>query len=103
MNYVDYTWFVLALVLVIGLILLAGKLAQWFGVGGAKPTRLGRKRRLTVSEVLPIDSRTKAVLLRRDDVEHLVLLGSQDTRVVERGIGPAASSFQEAMNEDAGE
>jgi len=103
MNYLNYTWFVLALVLVVGLILLAGKAAQWFGLAGARPTRLGRQRRLTISDVLAIDSRTKAVLVRRDHVEHLVLVGSQDTRVVERGITAERSNFQQALDEDADE
>jgi len=102
MNYLDYTWFVLALVLVIGLILAAGKMAQWFGLGGARPTRLGKQRRLSVNEVLALDSRTKAVLVRRDDVEHLVLIGAQDTRVIERGIRTGPHHFQDALDEDTG-
>ena len=93
----DYSWFVLALVLVVGLILGAGRLARWLGVGGVVPTRVGRQRRLSVSEVLAVDSRTKAVLLRRDGVEHLVLIGAHDTRVLETRVpDPSAPPAERA-------
>ena len=46
----------------------------------------GRTARLGVVEALPIDSRRRLVLVRRDGVEHLLLLGANGETVVERGI-----------------
>lgn len=52
----------------------------------------GAKRRLRVVEVLPVDQRRRLLLVRRDDVEHLILLGPQGETVVETGIPAAADN-----------
>lgn len=57
------------------------------GAGGAK----GRKARLAIVEVRSLDPRRRLVLVRRDDVEHLLLLGSPGDLVIETGI-PAPGS-----------
>ena len=44
------------------------------------------KKRLKIIEVLPLDARRRAVLLKRDDREHLVILGANGETVVETGI-----------------
>lgn len=44
------------------------------------------KRRLHIVEIMPLDSRRRAVLLRRDDREHLVILGGNGETVIETGI-----------------
>lgn len=49
---------------------------------GARPGR-----RLSVIEVAVLDTRRRLVLVRRDDVEHLILIGATSETVVERGIG----------------
>lgn len=81
----DYLRFVLALVLVIGLILLLAWALRRFGFGGM--VRSGAKRRLQVLETLPIDPRHRLVLVRRDDTEHLLMLGPTNNLVIEAGIG----------------
>ena len=45
-----------------------------------------RKRRLKVIETLPLDHRRKAVLLQRDDAQHLIILGNENETVVETNI-----------------
>jgi flagellar protein FliO/FliZ len=45
-----------------------------------------RKRRLAVIESLPLDARRKLVLVKRDGVEHLVILGTNGETVIEQGI-----------------
>ena len=54
----------------------------------------GRKRRkqlanarLAVMDVAEVDQRRRLVLLRRDDVEHLVMIGGPADIVIETGIG----------------
>ena len=44
------------------------------------------QKRLKITEVLPLDSRRRAVLIKRDDKEHLVILGLSGETVVETGI-----------------
>jgi flagellar protein FliO/FliZ len=45
-----------------------------------------RDRRLGVVETAPVDARRKLVLVRRDDVEHLIIIGGPVDMVVETGI-----------------
>jgi flagellar protein FliO/FliZ len=46
----------------------------------------GKKRRLAVSEMLPLDARRRAVLIRCDDAEYLVILGPTGETLVASGI-----------------
>ena len=70
-----YLNFVLALAFVLGLIGVAAWLARRFGLAGRLAHRAGPSHRLAVVEVMPLDTRRKLVLLRRDESEYLVLLG----------------------------
>ena len=47
----------------------------------------GRKHRLAVLDATAIDNRRRLVLVRRDDVEHLILIGGHNDLVVEAAIG----------------
>lgn len=87
MSTIGYVQYIAALIFVIGLVIAAGWVARRFGLGGAMATPLGRRRRLQMIEVLPVDARRRLVLVRRDDVEHLLLIGPNDALLVERGIG----------------
>lgn len=89
MEFTTYLRFVVALILVIGLILGFAWVMRRFGFGGGLQGALGRKRRLATVETTIIDSRNRVVLVRRDDVEHLLLIGPNTSQVIERGI-PAA-------------
>ena len=57
---------------------------------GGRPSAHGflrsRDRRLGVVETASIDQRRKLILIRRDDVEHLVLIGGPVDLLVENGI-----------------
>lgn len=48
----------------------------------------GRNRRLSVIDTTPVDQKRRLVLIRRDNVEHLLLLGGAHDLVVETGIEP---------------
>ena len=90
MEWDAYLRFLAALVFVLALIALLTWAAKRFGLSGiaARP-RAGR--RLAVIETLPVDARHRLVLVRRDTVEHLVLIGAEGGRVIEAGIdGPPA-------------
>jgi flagellar protein FliO/FliZ len=80
-----------ALLLVLALVGAAGLALRRFGMPGfIKPQGT---RRLEVVETLMIGPRQKLLLLRRDNVEHLVLAGPDGANVVESGI-PAAAKPQ---------
>lgn len=84
----NYVRFVAALLFVLGLIALATWLARRFGMGGHGAPVRRSDRRLKVVEAITIDAKHRAVLLRRDDTEHLVVLGANGDVVVETGIEP---------------
>ena len=88
MEYESYFRFVLALVFVLGLIVLAAWVARRFGLGGALPTTRGRGGRLGVVETLALDAKHRLILVRRDNVEHLILLGTQTDAVIETQLQP---------------
>lgn len=60
------------------------------------PRMSGRRgQRLGVSEYYELDKTRRLVLLRRDNVEHLVLIGGDQDLVIETGInhGTVAASY----------
>jgi flagellar protein FliO/FliZ len=81
--------FALAFLLVLGLIALGAWTLRRFGLGVV--TAGTRGRRLSIVESLALDARHRLVLVRRDDREHLLLLGNGET-VVETGIVAPTSS-----------
>src|SRR4051812_3481440 len=81
-----YIRFVLTLILVLGLILGLGWILRRMGFGVGTAGALTRRRRLRVVESAMVDGRHRAVLIRRDDTEHLVLVGPNTSQVIERGI-----------------
>lgn len=46
----------------------------------------GRDRRLGVVETASVDGRRKLILIRRDDVEHLIMTGGPVDMLIEAGI-----------------
>ncbi len=86
MDFDIYLRFILALLLVLGLIAGLTWAARRFGFGGQLTPNAGKSRRISVVEVRTLDSRRKLVLLRRDDVDHLVLLGPNQDLHLEAGI-----------------
>ena len=84
-------WTLLALVvLVIVLVIVRIVRSMTFGtfVAGGR----NRKTRLAVMDAAAVDSQRRLVLVRRDDVEHLILIGGPTDVVVERDIRLHAST-----------
>ncbi len=88
MELTDYLRFLAALAFVLALIGGLAWLLRRTGWGGKVVT--GRHGRLGVVEVAPVDAKRRLVLLRRDGVEHLVLLSPTRETVIEAGIAPPA-------------
>ncbi len=78
-----------ALLLVLALMLGLSILMRRVNAGGGMGVP-GAKRRLKIVETLPVGARHRAVLIKRDHVEHLVILGPTGDTVVESGITPPA-------------
>lgn len=85
MDYATYLRFLAALAFVLVLIWLVTWAVRRFGLVRAMPR--GGSRRLAVIEVAPVDAKRKLILVRRDDTEHLVLLGPTSDVIVESAIG----------------
>ena len=94
----DYFQFVLALAFVLALILAAAWAFRRFGRGTVRAPRRGvpYRRRLGVVEVIALDTRRKLVLVRRDDREHLLIIGAQGETVVETGIMEPAENGEDS-------
>jgi hypothetical protein len=75
---------VAVLALVIGLILLATWLIRRVGLGSTRGA--AKSRRLSVIEVRPLDAHRRLVLVGRDEVRHLLLIGGTRDLVIETGI-----------------
>ena len=91
-----YFRFAIALVFVLALIGLLAWLAKRFGFAGAF-ARPRKSRRLSVVESLPLDARHRLVLVRRDAVEHLVMLGTGGDSLIESGIAPPPEPAKPAV------
>jgi flagellar protein FliO/FliZ len=64
--------------------------ARRFGLVARTGLRGKAGQRLQLVDALTIDARRRVVLIRRDDVEHLVILGEKEATLIESGI-PAKS------------
>jgi flagellar protein FliO/FliZ len=78
--------FVLAFLIVLGLIFAAFWAVRRFGAGRIGGGARGRQPRLSVTESIPLDNRRALLLVRRDNIEHLVMIGGTTDVVVEANI-----------------
>jgi flagellar protein FliO/FliZ len=92
-----YIKFMVSLAFVLGLILLLSYAIRRFGIGGLSVMARPRDgvRRLAVVEVAAIDAKRRLVLVRRDNTEHLILLGANSELLIENSI-PVPSSKDSA-------
>lgn len=89
----DYVRIVLALVAVLSLIAALAFVARRAGLAEGGPAAFARRRRLQVVETLFLDPRRRAVILRCDGEEHLVLLGPAGETVVQSHLsGPVEAA-----------
>ena len=86
---------VLALGIVVVLIVLAVWLLKLVSNLSGNAAR-GRNKRLSVVDTLVLDQKRQLLIVRRDDVEHLILVGGPQDVVIETGIAvpevPAAQA-----------
>ena len=101
LDYSHYLQFFSALVFVLSLIGVIALIMRRYGLGGAikfnQNFRNARKR-ISVIDAIPVDARRRLLLIKRDDVEHLILLGTHQDLLIERGI--ASPNKSEAPEDD---
>lgn len=74
----------------VGYLYLTGQLEG--GITGSSLFGAKAEKRLDVVEYWNIDARRRLVLIRRDDVEHLIMTGGPVDVVIETGIGEQRST-----------
>ena len=87
----SYIFWTIMLVVLAGLIAGATVFMRAY-LGGISPSSLlfrqKTDRRLEVVDYAALDSRRKLILIRRDDVEHLLMTGGPVDVVIETNIAP---------------
>ena len=94
--------FFIAFAVVLALIGLSAWLVRRFSanrLGGGNAR--GRQPRLAVIDASPVDGRRRLVLIRRDNVEHLLMIGGPTDVVVEQNIVRGATTARDTPREPA--
>ena len=102
MEFDTYLRFILVLIFVLGLVFALGWVLKRSGISGSAVA--GKGKRLGIVETAFLGPKHRLILVRRDDVEHLVLIGPNTNTLVESGIvGEAKSrlSFKTLMKSEA--
>jgi len=73
-----------ALLLVFGLIGMAAVAARKYGLGNMIQPK--KPRRLQISESLALTPKQRLMLIRRDNVEHLIVVGPTGAHTIETNI-----------------
>jgi hypothetical protein len=87
--------FFLAFLIVLGLIGVAAWAVRRFGSARLGGAVRGRQPRLAVIEYATVDARRRLLLVRRDNVEHLVMIGGPTDVVIESNIVRAAPASRD--------
>jgi hypothetical protein len=100
----DLLFYVAAFVFVIALIVLGAwiwraLLDNGVNVPGNTLFKAGRDKRIGAIETASVDSRRKLILIRRDNVEHLIMTGGPVDVVIETGIAAANADFADNSDE----
>ena len=83
---VNYFKFLLSLLFVLGLIGGFALIAKRLGMGNRGPVKRKKGKRLSIIETITLDAKRRMVLVRRDDAEHLLLIGASSEQVIETGL-----------------
>ena len=91
--------FFIAFAVVLALIGLTAWLVRRFGANHLGGSARGRQPRLAVIDAATVDGRRRLVLIRRDNVEHLLMIGGPTDVVVEPNIVRATGGVRETARE----
>ena len=88
--------FFIAFLVVLGLIGLTAWLVRRFGANRLGGSSRGRQPRLAVIDAASVDGRRRLVLIRRDNIEHLLMIGGPSDVVIEPNIVRAVGAREVA-------
>ena len=88
--------FFIAFLVVLALIGVTAWLVRRFGANRLGNTARGRQPRLAVIDAATVDGRRRLVLIRRDNIEHLLMIGGPTDVVVEPNIVRAVAAREVA-------
>src|SRR6187397_2550507 len=89
--------FFIAFLVVLALIGLTAWLVRRFGANRLGNASRGRQPRLAVIDAATVDGRRRLVLIRRDNVEHLLMIGGPTDVVVEPNIVRVAAAPRDVV------
>ncbi|HZP69355.1 MAG TPA: flagellar biosynthesis protein FliO [Pseudolabrys sp.] len=95
--------FFIAFLVVLALIGLTAWLVRRFGANRLGTATRGRQPRLAVIDAATVDGRRRLVLIRRDNIEHLLMIGGPTDLVVEANIVRAVAAREQQRTTTAGE
>lgn len=95
--------FFIAFLVVLALIGLTAWLVRRFGANRLGNATRGRQPRLAVIDAATVDGRRRLVLIRRDNIEHLLMIGGPTDVVVEPNIVRAVGAREAARVTPAAE
>ena len=92
-------FFIAFLIVLVLIVLTFWAIRRFTGMGLGVGSARGRQPRLAVIDAAAVDNRRRLLLIRRDNVEHLLLIGGPSDIVVEQNIarGAPAVSPREAL------
>src|SRR5450755_508082 len=88
--------FFIAFLVVLALIGLTAWRVRRFGANRLGGAARGRQPRLAVIDAAAVDGRRRLILIRRDNVEHLLMIGGPTDVVIEPNIVRAAAATRDA-------
>src|ERR1700751_1724916 len=94
--------FFVAFLVVLGVIGAIWWTVRRFGSGRLGSSARGRQPRLAVIDYASVDNRRRLILVRRDNIEHLLMIGGPSDIVVEPNIVRAVSAARDIGRAPAG-
>ncbi|ENN93672.1 hypothetical protein [Bartonella bovis] len=82
------------LIIIITAIVIVITLLRYLNKGGFNFNKKKNPLRLIISDIIAIDRTRRLVLIRRDDVEHLILIGGATDTVIESNIVKTQISYE---------
>jgi len=94
--------FLLSFFIILGVIGAIWWIVRRFGSGRLGASTRGRQPRLAVIDYASVDNRRRLILVRRDNVEHLLMIGGPSDIVVETNIVRAVPAARDVGRAPAG-
>ena len=102
-GYADFLRMIVALIFVLALILLALYLTRKYGKGWGFQHTPPSKRRLQILESLPVGPKQRLMIIRRDNKEHLLVIGQENATIIEKNLDISSNRHPQKKHSDKAE